>query len=98
MTDNGSAYVSGAFATAVAALGAVHKRTKPYTPQTNGKAERLIQTLLRSWAYVRPYQHSAERTEALPPWLDCTTVSEAMQDFSARHPSKRYPRLPGTTS
>jgi len=70
MTDNGSAYVSGAFATAVAALGAVHKRTKPYTPQTNGKAERLIQTLLRSWAYVRPYQQSEERTEALAPWLD----------------------------
>jgi transposase InsO family protein len=70
MTDNGSAYVSGAFAAAVVGLGAVHKRTRPYTPQTNGKAERLIQTLLRSWAYVRPYQHSLERTEALTPWLD----------------------------
>jgi transposase InsO family protein len=70
MTDNGSAYVSGLFAAAIVGVGAVHKRTRPYTPQTNGKAERLIQTLLRTWAYVRPYQNSADRTDSLDPWLD----------------------------
>ena len=51
MSDNGSAYISGAFRQAVAALGARHLRTRPYTPRTNGKAERFIQTMLRLWAY-----------------------------------------------
>jgi transposase InsO family protein len=70
MTDNGSAYKAHDFRDAVEQLGATHKRTRPYTPQTNGKAERLIQTLLRTWAYCRPYQSSAERTTSLTPWLD----------------------------
>ena len=51
MTDNGSAFVSGQFAKACEALNVYHKRTRPYTPRTNGKAERFIQTLLREWAY-----------------------------------------------
>lgn len=46
-----------------------HKRTRPYTPRTNGKAERFIQTLLREWAYVRPYVSSALRIAALPRWV-----------------------------
>jgi len=69
MSDNGSAYLSADFRTAVAALGARHLRTRPYTPRTNGKAERLIQTMLRLWAYVRPYTSSDERAAALAPWL-----------------------------
>lgn len=69
MTDNGSAYISRAFRAAVAALGARHLRTRPYTPRTNGKAERMIQTLLREWAYVRPYRTSLFRRLALRPYL-----------------------------
>jgi transposase InsO family protein len=69
MTDNGSAYVSHAFAAALHQIGARHLRTRPYTPRTNGKAERLIQTLLREWAYVRPYRSSIFRSLALRPYL-----------------------------
>jgi len=69
MSDNGSAYISAAFRQAVAMLGARHLRTRPYTPRTNGKAERFIQTMLRLWAYVRPYQSSDERAATLAPWL-----------------------------
>jgi transposase InsO family protein len=70
MTDNGSAYLSQAFRAAVSAAGLKHKRTRPYTPRTNGKAERFIQTSLREWAYARPYVNSQERRTALMPWLD----------------------------
>jgi len=69
MSDNGSPYISTDFREAVAALGARHIRTRPYTPRTNGKAERFIQTMLRLWAYVRPYSSSDERAAALAPWL-----------------------------
>jgi len=69
MSDNGSPYISEDFRGAVAALDAKHVRTRPYTPRTNGKAERFIQTLLRLWAYVRPYNSSDERALALAPWL-----------------------------
>jgi len=69
MSDNGSPFVSTDFRDAVAALDAKHVRTRPYTPRTNGKAERLIQTMLRLWAYVRPYTSSDERAAALSPWL-----------------------------
>lgn len=69
MSDNGSGYVSLDFRAAIESLRAKHKRTKPYTPRTNGKAERFIQTMLRSWAYGRPYNSSDERATALSPWL-----------------------------
>jgi len=69
MTDNGSAYLSRPFAAACQRLGLRHLRTRPYTPRTNGKAERFIQTLLREWAYRRPYVSSARRRRALTPWL-----------------------------
>jgi transposase InsO family protein len=69
MTDNGSAYRSTVFAKASAAHGLKHKRTRPYTPRTNGKAERFIQTSIREWAYRTPFQTSAERTRAMHPWL-----------------------------
>jgi transposase InsO family protein len=69
MSDNGGSYLSGRFREALTALGARHIRTKPYTPRTNGKAERFIQTMLRLWAYVRPYNSSDERAVALAPWL-----------------------------
>jgi transposase InsO family protein len=71
LTDNARNYVaSAAFAAALADLGARHKTTRPYRPQTNGKAERLNRTLLDEWAYARPYASNAERLAALPAWLD----------------------------
>jgi transposase InsO family protein len=69
MTDNGNAYRSRAFAKACRWLRLQHKRTRPYTPRTNGKAERFIQTLLRQWAYRCAYPNSGLRNAALPKWL-----------------------------
>ncbi len=68
LTDNGAAFRSREFAAACKALGVQHKFTRPYRPQTNGKAERFIQSALREWAYGRTYQNSAERTQALHSW------------------------------
>jgi transposase InsO family protein len=66
MTDNGSCYRSGAFRNACRRLGLKHLRTRPYTPKTNGKAERFVQTCLREWAYARAYLNSKQRAEELP--------------------------------
>jgi transposase InsO family protein len=66
MTDNGSCYRSSAFAKACRRLRLKHIRTKPYTPRTNGKAERFIQTSLREWAYARAYLNSKQRAQELP--------------------------------
>jgi transposase InsO family protein len=71
MTDNAKGYVeSRAFQAALAAIGATHKRTRSYRPQTNGKAEAFIWTLQREWAYVRPYRSNEERLRALAPFID----------------------------
>jgi len=70
MTDNGSGYRSLLHALACRALGLRHLRTRPYRPRTNGKAERFIRTMLGGWAYGAIYGTSAERTRALPGWLD----------------------------
>jgi transposase InsO family protein len=69
MTDNGSCYKSFAFRRACKRFGLKHIRTKPYTPKTNGKAERFIQTCLREWAYAQAFHHSRQRTAELPYWL-----------------------------
>jgi transposase InsO family protein len=69
MTDNGSCYGSKAFAKACRDLGLKHVRTRPYTPKTNGKAERFIQTALREWAYAFAYPTSQRRAAELPVWL-----------------------------
>ena len=69
LTDNGSAYRSTMHAIACRALGIRHLRTRPYRPQTNGKAERFIRTLLGGWAYGAIYRTSPERTAALDGWL-----------------------------
>jgi transposase InsO family protein len=70
LTDNGSAYRSTVHAIACRALGIRHLRTRPYRPQTNGKAERFIRTLLGGWAYGAIYRTSTERNAALAGWLD----------------------------
>ena len=71
MSDNGACYRSKLFRKACRALDLKHLFTKPYTPKTNGKAERFIQTSLREWAYARAYNSSQERVEELPRWLYC---------------------------
>ena len=99
MTDNGSAYRSKAFRAAVATAGLKHKRTRPYTPRTNGKAERFIQTSLREWAYARPYASSQERSTALMPWLDHYNT-ERPHTALAHHPPAarlRQSQLLGST-
>jgi len=69
LSDNGGCYVSHPFAAACRELGVQPRRTRPYRPETNGKAERFIQTLLREWAYARPYRTSNQRAKRLAPWL-----------------------------
>ena len=69
MSDNGSCYTAHAYSTALSELGLKHLRIRPRRPRTNGKAERLIQTLLNEWAYARIYGSSRERTAALPDYL-----------------------------
>ena len=69
MSDNGAPYVSKAFGSILSEQRIRHLRTRPYTPRTNGKAERFIQTLLREWAYAKPYASSGRRNAALRPFL-----------------------------
>jgi transposase InsO family protein len=69
MTDNGPGYIARLFRKACRLLRLRHIRTRPYTPKTNGKAERFIQTLLREWAYALPYPSSDRRAADLPRWL-----------------------------
>jgi transposase InsO family protein len=71
LTDNGWAYTHAtAYRDVITHLGARHKRTRPWRPQTNGKAERFIQTLINEWAYARPYDSNAERSAALATFVD----------------------------
>jgi transposase InsO family protein len=69
LTDNGACYKDGIFRMTLRQQHIKHRFTRPYTPRTNGKAERFIQTTLREWAYARSYQNSAEREQNLDPWL-----------------------------
>lgn len=69
LTDNAWAYTSPTYGRVVESIEARHKRTRPYRPQTNGKAERFIKTLINEWAYGRLYRTNAERIEALPGWV-----------------------------
>ncbi len=78
MTDNGSCYVPKDFAKACKALGFKHTRTRPYTPKTNGKAERFIQTALQEWAYARAYPSSKIRKMHLPNCGPTCTIGIAL--------------------
>jgi transposase InsO family protein len=95
MTDNGSAYLSVAHAAACRELGLRHLRTRPYRPRTNGKAERFIQTLQNEWAYARLYGTSAERTAALPPFLDHYNFRRRHGSLSHQAPATRLNNLVG---
>jgi transposase InsO family protein len=98
MTDNGSAYRSKLFAQALKQAGARHVRTRPYTPRTNGKAERFIQTILREWAYAKPYRSSAERTQAVGPWTDAYNLDRPHSGIAGLTPWARVNNLLGNDS
>jgi transposase InsO family protein len=92
LTDNGSAYRSRSFRAACRALRVRHHRTRPYTPRTNGKAERFIQTALREWAYRRPYYTSADRGRVLPGWLEHYNCARPHTSLNRQPPISRFPR------
>ncbi len=98
MTDNGSAYRSKLFGAALQKAGARHVRTRPYTPRTNGKAERFIQTSLREWAYARPYPSSDHRTAAIGPWTDRYNTARPHSGINGLTPWQRVNNLLGNDS
>ena len=91
-TDNGSGYRSTLFNAVLHGEGIRHLYTQPYTPRTNGKAERMVQTLLREWAYKRPYSSSRRRTAALRPWLRHYNRSRPHGGIGGRPPITRVPK------
>ena len=94
MTDNGSAYISHAHAIACRELDIRHLRTRPYRPRTNGKAERLIQTMLQRWAYARAYSSSAERAATLKAWLNHYNFTRPHGSLSHKPPGSRLTKAP----
>jgi transposase InsO family protein len=91
LTDNGAGYRSASFRATCRALHARTQRTRPYTPRTNGKAERFIQTALREWAYRRPYYSTSDRAAALPGWLEHYNCARLHQSLGGRPPVSRLP-------
>jgi transposase InsO family protein len=92
LTDNGNGYRSKLFAAVGSELGLRHLFTRPYTPRTNGKAERFIQTMLREWAYARPYRTSNQRTQRLPRWLEYYNRRRPHSALGYRAPMSRIRR------
>jgi len=92
MTDNGSAFLAKKFAATCDRLSVRHKRTRPYTPRTNGKAERFIQTLLREWAYRFSYESSEERKRWLTPYLHFYNYHRAHSALEYNPPISRLDR------
>ena len=89
-TDNAKAYRGRDFASACAQLGLTHHYTRPYTPRTNGKAERFIQTALREWAYARAYHHSYQRRDALPTWIHGYNWHRPHMSLAGQPPISRF--------
>ncbi len=96
LTDNGSSYRSHQFRSACGELEIKHQRTRPYTPRTNGKAERFIQTALREWAYAKHWANSDERDQHLQPWTDYYNFARPHGSLNYAPPISRAD--PGTTS
>jgi transposase InsO family protein len=94
MTDNGSAFRSRAFAAALRQLGLRHLLTRPYTPKTNGKAERFIQSALREWAYGFVYRTSHERSIVLGDWVHHYNWHRPHSSLGAKPPMSRIPMNP----
>jgi transposase InsO family protein len=89
LTDNGSGYLSHTFAERCTQLQIKHSRTRPRRPQTNGKAERFIQTILREWAYARLYSSSNERAQTLPTWINHYNYRRPHGSLSHQPPATR---------
>lgn len=98
LTDNGSGYRSKKMARSCKRCKLRHLRTRPYTPQTNGKAERLIQTALREWAYARPYVSSRQRRDALPAWTHRYNFHRQHSALGRKPPISRVNNLLSTNS
>lgn len=98
LTDRGSSYRSKLFAAACHQLGLKHLFTKPYRPQTNGKAERFIQTLTREWAYARSYDSSDHRAQCLPYYLHDYNFHRPHSALKALPPSSRLPQTADNVS
>ncbi|WP_267109722.1 integrase core domain-containing protein, partial [Xanthomonas sacchari] len=91
LTDNGACYTSRRFRRLVRRLGLRHLRTRPYTPRTNGKAERLVQTSLREWAYARSYIDSTQRANAFSGWLHHYNWHRPHASLGYKPPISRIP-------
>jgi len=91
LTDNGGCYRSDAFAVACDELGIGHRFTRPYRPQTNGKAERMVRTLLGEWAYARPFTDTDDRIALLPQFLDFYNRERPHWSLSGQPPISRAP-------
>lgn len=98
MTDNGSAYRSRLFGDALTRAGARHIRTRPYTPRTNGKAERFIQSSLRECAYARPFLSSAQRSQAAADWTNAYNLIRPHSAIGGISPFQRLNNLLGNDS
>jgi transposase InsO family protein len=98
MTDNGGAYRSTVHALACKTLGLRHLRTRAYRPQTNGKAERFIRTMLGGWAYGALYRDSPERAAALDGWLFTYNHRRPHAGIGRQAPVERLNNLLGTYS
>lgn len=94
MSDNGSCYRSHKFEATCQKLKLRHLKTRPYRPQTNGKAERFIQTLLREWAYKKPYSTSSQRTDRLPRYLNHYNLRRPHAALNQRTPAQRLREQP----
>ncbi|NJP97092.1 IS481 family transposase [Nonomuraea sp. FMUSA5-5] len=93
LTDNGNCYRSRLWRETLTKAGITHKRTRPYRPQTNGKAERYNRTLLDEWAYAQPYTSEAERRAALPAWLHAYNHHRGHTALNGLPPASRVPNL-----
>jgi transposase InsO family protein len=93
LTDNGKVFTSGPFKGALVRASIRHGLTRPYRPRTNGKAERFIQTMLREWAYRRPYSSSAKRLRALPRWLHYYNFHRQHSSLGGKPPVSRVNNL-----
>ena len=95
LTDNGPCYRSHPWRDTLAALGITHLRTRPYRPQTNGKAERFNRTLLNEWAYQRLYTSEQSRRAALPTWLHHYNHHRPHTALGGKPPISRCTNLSG---
>ncbi|MGH2465168.1 MAG: integrase core domain-containing protein, partial [Candidatus Limnocylindrales bacterium] len=91
LTDNGGCYRSAELAVACDELGIGHRRTRPYRPQTNGKAERMVRTLISEWASARPFADTAERVASLPGFIDFYNRLRPHWSLAGQPPISRAP-------